>query len=146
MTILYKILLYLHIFSAILSIGPFFVILPLIKKLKTAKDDVQQGYLDVFKFTISLSKHAGHVLVVTGILLVMVSGWTWKTSWIVMTVFIMLSSAFFLVRAFSPTVRTFNNPDQDKGESVKILHRSVWIYIALLMAMLWFMVAKPALW
>ena len=143
---LYRLLLYVHIFSAILSIGPFFVLLPLIKKLRASEAHAQKAYLDVFRFSVRLAKHAGHVLVASGVLLVLAGPWTWKTPWIVMTLILMASSLFFLARAFSPTIRKFNETGQDKETLVQLLRRSVWIYIVLLMAMLWFMVTKPALW
>lgn len=145
MDILHKILLYLHISSVILSIGPFFVLLPMLRKMKAAHADVQNAYLDAFRFAVQCAKHAGHVLVVTGILLVWTSAWTWKTSWIVITVLIMVSSLFFLARAFSPTMRKFKEAN-DKEAPLRKLNRSVWIYIILLMVMLWFMVAKPVMW
>lgn len=143
---LYRIILYIHVFSVILSIGPFFVLLPFIKKLKNVNKDVEHAYLDVFKFTVTVSKHAGHVLVVTGILLVWITSWTWKTSWLVISVLIMLASGYFLARAFSPTVRKFNDPSQNKEKAIQTLYRSTWTYIILLLLMLWFMVAKPVFW
>ncbi|MDP4170351.1 MAG: DUF2269 family protein [Bacillota bacterium] len=143
---LQRIILYLHITSVILSIGPFFILVPVSGKLRKAGADEQKAYLDVFRFAVRLAKHAGHLLVVTGILLVTFSSWTWKTPWIDMTILIMVSSLFFLARAFSPTMRKFNESDNDKEKLVRKLTRSVWIYIVLLMAMLWFMVAKPMLW
>ncbi|PEZ09212.1 hypothetical protein CN326_02400 [Bacillus sp. AFS018417] len=143
---LYRLLLYVHIFSVILSIGPFFVLLPLIKKLRASEARTQQAYLDVFRFSVRLAKHAGHVLVASGALLVLAGPWTWKTPWIVMTLILMASSLFFLARAFSPTIRKFNETSQDKNALIQLLWRSVWTYIVLLMVMLWFMVTKPALW
>ncbi|HHY73777.1 MAG TPA: DUF2269 family protein [Bacillus bacterium] len=143
---LYQIILYIHVVSVILTIGPFCILFPFIKKLQNANEDEQQAYLNVFKFTVRVSKHAGHVLVVTGILLVWITSWTWTTSWLVVSIFIMLCSGYFLARAFSPTVRKFNDPNQDKEKSVRTLYRSTWIYIILLLLMLWFMVAKPVLW
>ncbi|WP_458411596.1 hypothetical protein ACNQFZ_12065 [Schinkia sp. CFF1] len=143
---LYQVILYIHIVSVILTIGPFFILLPFIKKLLNVKEDIQEAYLSVFKFTVRISKHAGHVLVISGILLVWITSWTWKTSWLVTSVGIMLVSGYFLARAFSPTVRKFNDPNQDKVKSVRVLYRSTWAYIILLMLMLWFMVAKPTLW
>ncbi|WP_207903305.1 DUF2269 family protein [Hazenella coriacea] len=143
---LYRITLYTHVISAILSIGPFFILFPIIKRIqKASSSEVIQAYLDSFSFTVRLAKHAGHVLVVSGILLVMNSGWTWKTPWIMMTILIMVSSLFFLARAFSPTLKKFKKPDADIDSLTQRLHRSTIIYIALLLLMLWFMVAKPSL-
>jgi hypothetical protein len=142
----YKLLLYLHILSAIISIGPFFLLLPMVKKLHTAESLEQRAYTDQFRFAIQLAKHAGHGLVVTGILLVMVGSWSWKTPWIVMTILILVGSLFFLARAFSPKLRKLNEPGQDKVSLLSALSRSIWIYLILLLTMLWFMVAKPVLW
>jgi len=146
MDMLYRLLLYIHIFSVILSIGPFFVLIPLLKKLHTSESTIQQGYLDVFRFAVRLAKHAGHVLVLSGVLLVLAGSWSWKTSWIVMTILLLVSSLFFLARAFSPTIRKFSQPDQDQSILIQLLRRSIWIYIILLMVMLLFMVVKPTLW
>ncbi|MFC3883532.1 hypothetical protein ACFOU2_08435 [Bacillus songklensis] len=143
---LYRLLLYIHIFSVILSIGPFFVLIPIIKKLRDAEMQVQHAYLDTFRFVVRLAKHAGHVLVISGILLVTAGPWSWGTPWILATIIILAGSLFFLARAFSPTIRSFNEQGRDKEDLVRKLNRSIWIYLGLLMIMLWFMVTKPALW
>ncbi|MGD6846834.1 hypothetical protein [Rossellomorea aquimaris] len=144
--LLYRTLIYLHVISVVASIGPFFILLPMMKKLRTASDSVLPSYLDTFRFTVQLSKHSGHVLVGTGILLVLLGPWTWSTPWIIMTLVIMFCSLFFLARAFSPTLRKFGEDDADREWLVGKLNRTVWIYLILLLAMLWFMVVKPNLW
>ncbi len=146
MDLLYRLLLYIHVSSVIASIGPFFILLPVGQKLRIAKDTVMEAYIDTFRFVVRLAKHAGHVLVVSGILLVISGPWTWGTPWIVMTLIILFASLFFLARAFSPTLRKFHEEGHNKEELVGKLKRSIWIYIVLLMAMLWFMVGKPYLW
>lgn len=146
MPFLHGVLLYTHIVSAIMSIGPFFILIPLLSKLRASELHVQQAYLDTFRAAVRLAKHAGHVLVVSGILLVMEASWSWTTSWIVVTVLILLSSLFFLARAFSPSIRKLAEPETDRDQAMRKLTRAVWIYLALLMIMLWFMVAKPTLW
>ncbi|MFC7785042.1 MULTISPECIES: hypothetical protein [unclassified Rossellomorea] len=144
--LLYRTLIYLHVISVVASIGPFFILLPMMKKLRTASDSVLPSYLDTFRFTVRLSKHAGHVLVGTGILLVLLGPWTWSTPWIIMTLVIMFCSLFFLARAFSPTIRKFGEDDADREWLIGKLKRTVWIYLILLLSMLWFMVVKPNLW
>lgn len=143
---MYSILLYAHIMSAILSIGPFFVLVPLIKRMATAKGEVLQAHIATFKSATRLVKHAGHVLVGSGILLIWQSAWEWSASWIVLTLAVMVGSIFFLARAFTPVLRKFNDPQADQTAIVKKLNRSLWIYIFLLLLMLWFMVDKPILW
>ncbi|MDQ0219764.1 DUF2269 family protein [Peribacillus cavernae] len=146
MDLLYRILIYIHVLSVIVSIGPFFILLPIAKKLRIAKESEMSAYLDTFRSVVRLAKHSGHVLVVTGILLVILGPWTWSKPWLVMTLIILICSLFFLARAFSPKLRKFHEEGQNRDELAARLKRSIWIYIALLMVMLWFMVVKPALW
>ncbi|MFD3450554.1 DUF2269 family protein [Microbacteriaceae bacterium 4G12] len=146
MSTLYPFILYVHIFSVILSIGPFFLLIPLVKKLQGTEIQVQRAYLNLFRFAVRLTKHAGHVLVISGVLLVVMGPWSWKTPWIIMTLIILTSSLFFLARAFSPTIRKFDEPNHDTKILIGKLRRAVWIYILLLMVILWFMVTKPMLW
>ncbi|MFC5529714.1 hypothetical protein [Cohnella yongneupensis] len=129
-----------------MSIGPFFVFIPVIRKLRVAEAAAQNAYLDTFRSAIRLAKHAGHVLVGSGILLVVTGSWPWSTSWILLTILLLTGSLLFLARAFSPKIRRFNEPDQDKDTILRLIARSVWIYLALLMTMLAFMVIKPVFW
>ncbi|KAA9016469.1 DUF2269 family protein [Niallia endozanthoxylica] len=143
MEALYRLIIYLHVSSSIVSIGPFFLLIPVLKKLRQAKDAELSAYLHTFQLVVRLTKHAGHVLIISGILLIWLGPWTWKTPWIIMTLVVMFSSIFFLARAFTPKLRRFHEKDADKEELVKQLTRSLWMYIILLMIMLWFMVVKP---
>lgn len=143
---MYSVFLYLHILSAVLSIGPFFVLLPLLKRMDGAAEMVLQSQIATFRSAIRLVKHAGHVLVATGVLLIWQSAWMWTTTWVVLTLAVMFGSVFFLARAFKPVLRKFDEPASDRKDLLKKLHRSTWLYIALLLIMLWLMVAKPVLW
>lgn len=143
---MYTVVLYLHIFSAILSIGPFFVLLPLVKRMGGAEDVVLSSQIATFRSAVRLVKHAGHVLVATGALLIWQSGWAWTDSWIALTLAVMAGSIFFLARAFKPVLRKFEEPGADRGVLLRELNRSIWLYVLLLGLMLWLMVAKPAFW
>lgn len=143
---MYTVVLYLHIFSAILSIGPFFVLLPLVKRMDGAEDVVLSSQIATFRSAVRLVKHAGHVLVATGALLIWQSGWAWTDSWIALTLAVMAGSIFFLARAFKPVLRKFEEPGADRGVLLRELNRSIWLYVLLLGLMLWLMVAKPAFW
>ncbi|MBT2571383.1 hypothetical protein [Planococcus sp. ISL-110] len=143
---MYTLMLYAHVLSAALSIGPFFVLLPLVKRMETAAGDVLDSQVTTFKSAARLVKHAGHVLVATGILLIWQGPWEWGTSWIVCTLAVMVASVFFLARAFTPILHQFGNEDASQLLLVKKLKRSLWIYILLLLLMLWFMVDKPMFW
>lgn len=143
---LYTIFLYIHILSAVGSIGPLFVLLPTLKKMECTDVSQLEGFVHSFQSAITVVKHAGHVLVISGIILIMLSGWTWTTSWVVLTIAVMVGSIIFLARAFKPTIRTFGTDDFNKEVFIKKLKKSTWQYIILLLVMLWFMVAKPVLW
>ena len=143
---MYTVILYAHIMSAALSIGPFFVLVPLIKRIKAAEPQILHSLLATFRSATRLVMHAGHVLVATGMLMIWQGPWPWHAPWILMTLAVMFSSVFFLARAFSPVLKKFNEPEADRMALAGKLQRSLWIYIALLLLMLWFMVDKPALW
>jgi uncharacterized membrane protein len=146
MDFLHRFILYIHITSVILSIGPFFVLFPIVKKLRVAEGNVQEAYISTFRSAVRLAKHAGHVLVGSGIVLVYLSSWSWSTSWLLMTILILVCSLYFLARAFSPVLRKLAELDEKKELLSNKLNRAVWIYLALLLIMLWLMVTKPILW
>ncbi len=146
MDLLYRILIYIHVLSVIVSIGPFFILLPIAKKMHLVREAELNAYLDTFRFVVRLAMHSGHVLIVSGILLVISGPWTWSTPWIVMTLLILFCSLFFLARAFSPKLRKFQEKGANKEELAVKLQRTIWIYIILLITMLWFMIVKPTLW
>lgn len=90
--------------------------------------------------------HSGHVLVVTGVLLVIFGPWAWHSSWVILTLAVMLLSAVFLATGFSSVLKRFHEAGEDREATVDKLQRTAWIYIGLLLVMLWLMVQKPAVW
>jgi len=143
---MYTFIIFIHVISAVLSIGPFFVLFPLLNRMKGKSKEMIDTSLEVFQAAIRLVKHAGHVLVGSGILLVWQGNWPWTTSWVIMTILVMVSSIVFLARAFKPNIREFHAGTIDLDTLIKKLKANVWKYILLLLIMLWFMVAKPNLW
>ncbi|WLR51316.1 DUF2269 family protein [Bacillus tianshenii] len=143
---IYKLILYIHIASVILAIGPFFVLIPMVKRLRGMEAEMLKVYLFPFRYAVQLTKHAGHVLFTTGILLILLGPWSWTAPWMIMTIILLASSLFFLANAFSPKIRKLTQLGQDREQTLKELSRSIWIYILLLMAVLWLMVSKPMLW
>ncbi|WP_192797477.1 hypothetical protein [Psychrobacillus glaciei] len=143
---MYKIILFIHIISAILSIGPFFVLFPVLNQMKGKNGEVLVSQIEVFQAAIRIVKHAGHVLVVSGILLIWQGRWPWSTSWVVMTIVVMISSIVFLAKAFKPKIRQFYAGIIDSNVLIQKLRLSLWQYILILLIMLWFMVAKPNIW
>ncbi|WP_307546332.1 MULTISPECIES: DUF2269 family protein [unclassified Paenibacillus] len=142
----YVLLLYIHIFSVVLSIGPYFILFPLLASIRNAPFEQLPNYLEPFRITVRLTKHAGHVLVATGILLTWLTAWTWKTSWIIVTVLIMVASLYFIARAFSPLLRKLKAPHENRDFLVNKLHKALIWYVIITLSMMWFMVAKPTLW
>ncbi|SEJ27666.1 hypothetical protein SAMN04488127_1472 [Bhargavaea ginsengi] len=146
MSVYYQLILYLHVFSAALSIGPFFVLVPLIGRMKVADQAALGVQLAVFQSAVRIVKHAGHLLVLSGVLLILSSGYMWTTSWVAMTILVMLASIVFLARAFKPVIMELKEDGKDRVRLLRILNRKLWIYILLLMLMLYFMVVKPSFW
>ncbi|GAA4878761.1 hypothetical protein GCM10023310_68530 [Paenibacillus vulneris] len=143
---MYPWLVFIHAVSAMISIGPFFVLIPMLGKLRKAEEPVLSSYLDSFQFVVRLSKHSGHVLVVSGLLLLWLGGWPWTTPFILGTWIVLIASLIFMARAFSPTIRRLRQPDHDRVRLVNKLARSLYIYMFVLFVMLWLMIMKPALW
>ena len=143
---MYTFIIFIHVISAVLSIGPFFVLFPLLNRMKGKNKEMLDTALEVFQAAIRLVKHAGHVLVGSGILLVWQGNWPWTTSWVIMTIAVMVGSIVFLASAFKPKIREFHAGTIDLDTLIKKLRSAVWKYIILLLIMLWFMVAKPNLW
>ena len=145
-TYIYGILVFLHVVSAVLSIGPLFILMPIIRRLHGVDARIEQTYLSIINVIIRIVMHAGHALVVSGVLLLIFGPWPWYSSWVIMTLIILLLSGVFLSRGFTLVLRKFHNPDADKNEMLIRLNKTAWTYILLMLIMLWLMVQKPMLW
>lgn len=142
----YTTIVFIHVVSAVLSIGPLFIIIPLINRLKKMIEANEEIYLSLIQVIVRVVMHAGHVLVVSGVLLILGGPWPWHTSWVVMTIIVMGISGVFLATAFTRVLRRFNEPGLDKLYILYRLKRTTWIYIGLMIIMLWLMVQKPSFW
>lgn len=142
---MYKAILYIHVMSAILSIGPFFLLLPLVGRMSGTRGEARAIYIAIFRIATRLAKHAGHVLVASGVILIWSGPWTWDTPWIVATLLLLLVSLYFIARAFTPILRRLETSSDQERPLLRKLLRSIWIYLGLLALMLWFMVTKPSL-
>lgn len=143
---MYPWLVFIHAASAMVSIGPFIVLIPMLAKLRTAEGQLLASYLDSFHFVVRLSKHSGHVLTVSGLLLMWLGDWPWHMPWLASTFVVLFASLFFMARAFSPTIRELRKPEHDRTRLVNKLTRSLYLYLSVLVIMLWLMIVKPALW
>lgn len=144
---LYSTVLFIHVISAVLSIGPFFVLIPMLKKMRISENhDEMTAFVTTFSLAIQVVKHSGHILILSGIYVLWRSGYSITSPFVVMTMALLIASLVFLARAFKPTMRTFNTPEYNKEYFVDKLTKAVYIYTVLLLIMLWFMVTKPQLW
>lgn len=146
MLYLYGAIVFVHVVSAVLSIGPLFLLMPIIKRLQNVETPIENAFLSIIKVIIRIVMHAGHVLVVSGVLLLLTGPWPWYTSWIIATVVVLLLSGFFLSTGFTKVLKKFHLPDSNKVEILAKLNQTSWIYIGLMLIMLWLMVQKPVLW
>lgn len=143
---MYSLLVYIHILSAIGSIGPLLVMLVMLGKMKKAEESILAGYVQSFQSCIDVVRYAGHVVVISGALLVIFSGWSWSSSWIVLTLIVLAGSLVFLAKAFKPTMKTFGTPHFDRAYFMHKLEKNTRIYIGLLLIILLLMVVKPIVW
>lgn len=142
----YVFIIFIHVLSAAMSIGPLFVLFAVLKKMREADSSSEKAYIGIFRSVVRLIKHAGHVLVGSGVVLVYFGNWAWSTSWIVLTIGLMILSIVFLARGFSITLKKFDDPEAERAQLIQKLHKATWMYITLLALMLAFMVIKPTLW
>ncbi|WP_040286128.1 DUF2269 family protein [Sporosarcina koreensis] len=142
----YTLIVYVHVVSAVVSVGPLVVLFPLIRKMRTASAGEESMLLSLFKWTIRFVMHAGHVLVVTGVLLLIFGPWPWYTSWVIVTVGVMMLSIVFLARGFSKVLSRFPDEPENRDSLLRTLKETAWRYILLLLIMLYLMVAKPSFW
>lgn len=142
----YRTIVFSHVVSAVLSIGPLFIIIPLINRLIHLNEEVEAIYLSIIHTIVRIVMHAGHVLVLTGGLLIIIGPWPWHTSWVVMTVVVMGLSGVFLATGFTRVIRRFQEPEMDKLFVLQKLKRTTWVYIGLMLLMLWLMIQKPMFW
>lgn len=143
---MHTLFLYIHVVSAVVSIGPLVALIPMLNKMRVAEEEKMSGFVSAFRISINVVKHAGHVLVISGFVLVAISGWKLTTSWVLLTLALMVASVVFLATAFKPILNTFGTQEFKRELFIKKLRKSTWQYIVILLIMLWLMVAKPMLW
>lgn len=143
---MYHFILYLHIVSVVIAIGPIIIYLPLINRMHKLDESQLRVFVETFRSIVWGMKHSGHVLFTTGLLLVWLGGWPIGSSWIVATLVIVLGTLFFLARAFTPIIKKLETHPQERKENLQALTRTSWIYTLIMLVILVFMVFKPTLW
>ncbi|ATP38777.1 hypothetical protein CSE16_01415 [Solibacillus sp. R5-41] len=143
---LYTIILYTHIFSAIISMGPLFAIFPLLNRMNDASSDQVSGYIQSIQGILRAIANGGHIVVPSGLLLIWFGSWSWKTSWVLLTIIVMFASLFFMARAFKPAMTYSKSDGFVKEKFISMIKTATWKYIFLMGILLWLMVVKPNFW
>lgn len=146
MDFLYTVIVYIHVLSAVTSVGPLFLLFPIISRIRQSVMNEASTLLSLFKWTIRFVMHSGHVLVVSGVILILIGPWPWYTSWVIVTLGIMMLSIVFLASGFSVILDRFPKEPDNREDLLKKLTSTSWRYIGLLLVMLYLMVAKPSFW
>ncbi|WP_432352388.1 hypothetical protein [Sporosarcina sp. A2] len=137
---------FLHVLSAVGSVGPLFLLFPIISRIQKGSSVEQTTLLSLFKWTTRFVMHAGHVLVVSGVILILIGPWPWYTSWVIVTLGLMMLSIVFLASGFSTVLNRFPKEPENRDILLKKLKNTSWRYIGLLVIMLYLMVVKPSFW
>ncbi|MGD8189709.1 DUF2269 family protein [Brevibacillus ginsengisoli] len=143
---MYHFILYLHIVSVVVAIGPVIIYLPLIRRMNKLDDNQMVVFVETFRSIVWGIKQAGHVLFITGLILIWLGGWSVKSFWLLSTLIIVLGALFFLARAFTPLLKKLETSTEHREENLRELSRTSWIYTLIMLVILLFMVFKPTLW
>lgn len=122
------------------------MLLVLLSRMKKIDSNEWNGYVASLQGSIDVVRHAGHAVVITGILLILFGSWSFAHSWVVMTLILLVASLVFLARAFKPTMQTYGSDAFNKEQFIYTLQKNTWIYIALLLLIIALMVFKPIIW
>ena len=143
---IYKIALFLHILSAVVATGPLFAIFPMLKRMEKVEGALEQGIIEGVRSAVRAVSLAGHFIVPTGVILLLFSGWSWRTSWVLATIILLVASLLFLAKAFKPAWRIAEAEHFDKRLFIRTMRSATIKYILIMIVMLWLMVGKPQLW
>ena len=144
---LYKVALFIHVVNAIVTIGPLFAILVMIGRMKKMNDDSQfHGGIEGLRAMIRTVEIGGHYIVPTGLILVVLGGWSWTTSWIVVTLIFLGLCLIVLAKAFKPATNLIGSPKFTKELFIQKMYIATIVYMFIMAVLLWLMVAKPIFW
>lgn len=143
---IYNIALFLHVLSAVVAIGPLFAIFPMLERMENVEGILEQGMIEGLRGAVRAVSLAGHVVVPTGLILLLFGGWSWKTSWVLATIIILIASLLFLAKAFKPAWRIAEAAHFNKQLFIRTMRSATIKYIFIMIVILWFMIAKPQLW
>lgn len=144
---LYEIALFIHIINAVVTIGPLFAILVMLGRMKKLEEDSKfEGAIEGLRAMIRTVEIGGHYIVPTGLILVMLGGWSWSTSWIVVTLIFLGACLIVLAKAFKPATKLLGTPAFTRALFIRKMYVATFVYLLIMAVLLWLMVAKPAFW
>lgn len=129
-----------------MAIGPLFGIFPLLNRMKFTSTSQTEGFVLSLQGLLKTVSRGGHILVPSGLILIWLGGWSWTTSWVILTFIIMLSTLLFLAKAFKPSMNLVGTPAFSIEKFISMMKVATWKYIMLMGVLLWLMVAKPNFW
>lgn len=142
----YSFFIFLHIVSVILAIGPLFIIIPVIRTLEKETVVTEREFKLPIKKAVWIVMHGGHLLVTTGVLLILFGPYPWHTSWVVLTVGVMVAFSYFLATGYSRPLKKYDSKLMTRKKLYSRLKRTTFLYITLMFVMLALMVFKPVFW
>lgn len=146
-SLLYNIALFIHVVNAVATIGPLFAILIMLGRMKKIEDDLKfDGAIEGLRAMIRTVEIGGHYIVPTGLILVLLGGWSWTTSWIIVTFVFLGACLIVLAKAFKPATGLIGTPEFTRGLFMKKMYRATFVYMGIMAVLLWLMVAKPMFW
>jgi len=127
----YKLLVFIHIFSAILGLGPGFIMIYVVTKAKTMTE-LRHAYLIRNRIHIFVMV-GGTLLLVTGILMGMINPYLLKQGWYVVSLILFLVALAFGPIALSPRSKPIKkmlkeHQGDDVPERYHILAKDLFFY------------------
>lgn len=146
----YKVLVFIHIFSAIVGLGPGFILTFLVNRAKTI-GEARHGFMLRNRIHPIVST-GGFLLLVTGLLMGIINRALWTEWWYIISLSLylisLLAGPLFLIRFIKPIKKIIAQYDGDElpeqyYENAKILFISEHILNIVFLIIITLMITKP---
>lgn len=114
--------------------------------MKKAPEAEALSYVNALQGVLRAVAHGGHYVVPTGLVLIHFSGWSWGSSWLIVTYIAMTLSLYFMATAFKPARIYAKSADFSKDTYIHMVKVATWKYIVLMGFFIWLMTSKPNFW
>ena len=142
----YDIVLFIHVLTAIGSIGPLFAMFFMLKRMKNIEESKLLGVIEGLLGAIRTVEVSGHWLVPSGVVLILLGPWKFTTSWVLATIVLLLLTLIYLAKAFKPAKRLIGTERFTREQFIQSMKKATFFYSLIMLTLLWLMVAKPVLW